>query len=109
MFESKPIQYNVRNMKMNLAAIMLEPGGIFAWIVAGLIGGWLAGKMMRGSGYGIFGDVALGLVGALVGGFVAGMFMQAAAGFWGTIVVAFLGACALVAIVRAMTGTHRAV
>lgn len=94
---------------MNLAAIVLEPGGFFSWILAGLIGGWLAGKMMRGSGYGIFGDIALGLVGALVGGFVAGMFIQNATGFWGTVVVAFLGACALVALVRTLTGTHRAV
>jgi uncharacterized membrane protein YeaQ/YmgE (transglycosylase-associated protein family) len=94
---------------MNLAAIALEPGGIISWIFAGLIAGWLAGKMMRGSGYGIMGDVALGLIGALVGGFVAGMFIHGAAGFWGTIVVAFLGACVLVALVRAMTGTHRTV
>jgi uncharacterized membrane protein YeaQ/YmgE (transglycosylase-associated protein family) len=93
---------------MNLAAITFEPGGFIAWIFAGLIAGWLAGKMMRGSGYGIFGDIALGLVGALVGGFVAGAFVHGAAGFWGTIGVAFLGACALVALVRVMTGTHRA-
>jgi len=50
-----------------LAAIYLEPGGIIAWLFVGLIAGFLAGKFMRGSGYGIIGDIILGLIGAFSG------------------------------------------
>ena len=89
---------------MNLIAeLVLTPGGIIAWIVVGLIAGWLAGVMMSGGGYGLVRDTLLGLVGALIGGFVTGFFVQGDAGFWGSIVVAFIGACILVGIVRMMS------
>lgn len=90
-----------------LAAIDLVPGGFIAWIITGLIAGWLAGMVMRGDGYGVFGDTILGLIGALIGGFITGLFVQGAAGFWGTILVAFIGACLLVALFRGVTGSHR--
>ena len=44
---------------------------IIAWIVVGLIAGWLAGMVMKGGGYGVVGDIIVGIVGALVGGFLA--------------------------------------
>lgn len=89
---------------MNLIAeLVLTPGGIIAWIVVGLVAGWLAGVMMSGGGYGLVRDTLLGLVGALIGGFVTGFFVQGDAGFWGSIVVAFIGACILVGIVRMMS------
>ncbi len=88
------------------AELLLSPGGIIAWIVVGLLAGWLAGVVMNGGGYGIIRDTALGLVGALIGGFVSGFFIHGAAGFWGSIGVAFVGACILVAIVRAISPGH---
>lgn len=45
--------------------------GIISWIVVGLIAGWLAGMVMKGGGYGVVGDIVLGIVGAVVGGFLA--------------------------------------
>jgi uncharacterized membrane protein YeaQ/YmgE (transglycosylase-associated protein family) len=42
--------------------------GIIAWIIAGLIAGWAAGKIMKGSGYGVLGDIALGILGGILGG-----------------------------------------
>lgn len=45
--------------------------GIISWIVVGLVAGWLAGMLMKGGGYGVVGDVVLGIVGALVGGYLA--------------------------------------
>lgn len=45
--------------------------GFIFWILAGLIAGWLTGKIMKGSGYGFFGDILLGIAGAIVGGFIA--------------------------------------
>ena len=45
--------------------------GIIAWIIIGVLAGWITGKIMRGSGYGFFVDMIVGLVGALVGGFLS--------------------------------------
>jgi uncharacterized membrane protein YeaQ/YmgE (transglycosylase-associated protein family) len=91
-------------MTLFLADIALMPGGLISWIFVGLISGWLAGLMMKGGGYGMFGDLLIGLVGALVGGFVMGFFVQGIEGFWGSIFVSFLGACVFIAIGRALSG-----
>ena len=82
------------------AQINLEPGGVIAWVVVGLIAGYLAGRVMRGGGYGLVGDLVVGLVGALVGGFLFGYFVTGDYGLLGSIVVAFLGACVLIWVVR---------
>jgi uncharacterized membrane protein YeaQ/YmgE (transglycosylase-associated protein family) len=86
-----------------VADLVLSPGGIISWIAVGLIAGWLAGVAMSGGGFGILADVALGLVGAVIGGFVVGFFIEADAGFWGSITVAFVGASFLIGISRAIT------
>ena len=81
----------------------LEPGGLIAWLVVGLIAGFLASMVMRGGGYGIIGDIIIGIVGAFIGGVVASLlFPSAAFGFWGSVVVAFIGAVILIAILRAL-------
>ena len=83
----------------------LNPGGIIAWIVVGLVAGWLAGVVMKGGGFGVVGDIVVGLVGALVGGFVFTLVTGGgSAGFWGSILVAFIGAVILIAIIRALPG-----
>lgn len=83
----------------------LDPGGIIAWLVVGLIAGWLAGLVMKGGGYGVIGDIVIGIVGAFVGGFVFSLITGGGtAGFWGSIAVVFVGAVILIAIVRAMPG-----
>jgi uncharacterized membrane protein YeaQ/YmgE (transglycosylase-associated protein family) len=83
----------------------LEPGGIIAWLVVGLIAGWLAGLVMKGGGYGVIGDIVIGIVGAFVGGFVFSLITGGGtAGFWGSIAVAFVGAVILIAVVRALPG-----
>lgn len=86
-------------------AAALNPGGIIAWIVIGLVAGWLAGVVMPGKGYGLIGDLVLGLVGALLGGFIVGLLApDATFGFWGSLLIALIGACILVAILHAVTG-----
>lgn len=86
-------------------AAALAPGGILAWLVVGLIAGFLASMVMRGGGYGILGDIIVGLVGAFIGGLLADLlFPSAAFGFWGSVVVAFIGAVILIAILRAVSG-----
>ena len=82
------------------AQIVLDPGGIVAWVVVGLIAGFLASRVMGGGGYGLVGDIVVGLVGALIGGFLCGQFVTGTYAFVGSIVVAFLGACVLIWVVR---------
>jgi uncharacterized membrane protein YeaQ/YmgE (transglycosylase-associated protein family) len=83
----------------------LDPGGIIAWLVVGLIAGWLAGQVMKGGGFGIVGDIVVGLIGAFVGGLVFSLITGGGtAGFWGSIFVAFIGAIILIAVVRALPG-----
>jgi uncharacterized membrane protein YeaQ/YmgE (transglycosylase-associated protein family) len=83
-----------------IAELVLSPGGVISWIAMGLIAGWLAGLTMSGRGYGIVRDTLLGLVGAGIGGLAASYFIAGDAGFWGSMLVAFLGACIVIAIAR---------
>ncbi len=79
--------------------------GLLAWIIVGLIAGWLAGMVMKGGGYGIVGDIIIGIVGGLIGGFLASAVfgVNAMNGIDITsIIVAFIGAVILVAILRAV-------
>jgi uncharacterized membrane protein YeaQ/YmgE (transglycosylase-associated protein family) len=89
-------------------AVVLSPGSIIAWLLVGLIAGWLAGLMMKGSGYGIIGDIVVGLIGSFFGGLLLSFFVEGTAGFWGSILVAFVGACVLIFIVRAISGRQAA-
>ena len=79
---------------------------IIGWIILGLLAGWLAGKIMRGSGYGFVGDIVLGIVGAIVGGWITGALLGIDVTGLNipSLIVAVLGACLLVAISRALTG-----
>jgi uncharacterized membrane protein YeaQ/YmgE (transglycosylase-associated protein family) len=70
------------------------------WIIVGLIAGWAAGKIMRGSGYGPLMDIVLGIVGAVVGGWLLGALGIHAGGLIGTIVVAIVGAIFLIWLSR---------
>ena len=78
--------------------------GILSWIVVGAIAGWLAGLVMKGRGFGLFGNIVIGVVGGLVGGWLAGALFNidnALSGFnLPTIVVAFLGALLVLWVVR---------
>lgn len=74
------------------------------WILSGILAGWLTGKIMKGSGYGILGDLAIGLLGAVVGGFLAGLFGLESTSWIGQIVVAVVGGIVLVWVVRKIKG-----
>jgi uncharacterized membrane protein YeaQ/YmgE (transglycosylase-associated protein family) len=75
--------------------------GFLAFIVVGLIAGWLAGKVMRGGGYGVLGDIILGILGGMLGGWIFGRLgIYPSGGLIGAIIVAFTGAVILVAISR---------
>ena len=81
---------------------------IIAWIVIGLIAGWLAGTIMHG-GYGLIGDLILGILGAIIGGWLTGLVLgrDMVTGFnIETLVVAVIGAIVLIAISRLFTGSR---
>jgi uncharacterized membrane protein YeaQ/YmgE (transglycosylase-associated protein family) len=71
------------------------------WIVVGLIAGWLAGKVMKGGGYGVIVDIILGILGGILGGWIFGMLgIWPGGGIIGSLIVAFIGAVILVWITR---------
>jgi uncharacterized membrane protein YeaQ/YmgE (transglycosylase-associated protein family) len=75
--------------------------GFLAWIVVGLIAGWLAGQVMKGGGYGVLVDIVLGIVGGLLGGWIFGQLgIWPGGGMIGSIIVAFIGAVILVGVTR---------
>ncbi len=80
--------------------------GLIWWIVVGLVAGWAAGKLMKGSGFGAMWDIVLGIAGAVVGGYLVGVLGFAAGGTIGTILVAILGACVLIGLSRVLARGH---
>jgi len=77
------------------------------WIIVGLVAGWLAGKLVRGKGFGILADIVLGILGAIIGGWIMGVLGFAGrGGLLYTILVATLGAVVLVWFVHAIKGKN---
>lgn len=72
------------------------------FLLIGLIAGWLAGQVMRGGGYGIVGDMIVGVIGAFIGGWLFSLLGISAGGLIGAIITAFIGAVVLIAILRAI-------
>ena len=83
----------------------MEPMSLLAWIVVGLIAGWLASQVVP-SRFGVIGDTIIGMLGALVGGFLFEQFgSTGTTGFsiW-SVFVAFVGAVVLLVLIRAVSG-----
>jgi uncharacterized membrane protein YeaQ/YmgE (transglycosylase-associated protein family) len=82
--------------------------GIFSWIVVGLLAGWLAGLVVKGGGYGCFGDIVVGVIGGLLGGFLASYFFHIGDPMSGinfqSILIAFVGAVIFVVLLRLVSG-----
>ena len=77
--------------------------GIIAWIVIGLIAGWLANVVLGSRGGGLLYKLAVGLIGAIVGGFMfAELNVDVAEDFWGSLITATVGAVIFLAVWRAI-------
>jgi uncharacterized membrane protein YeaQ/YmgE (transglycosylase-associated protein family) len=77
---------------------------VIAWIVIGLLAGWLATKILGGRG-GLFRNLAVGLVGAIVGGFLfEKLKVEVVPDFWGNLITATIGAVVFLLIWRAIRG-----
>jgi len=85
---------------------------ILSWAVVGLIAGFLAGQVMRGGGYGVIGDIIVGVLGGLLGGWIGTTFLNIDGGVSGinlpSILIAFAGAVLLILILR-MIGGRRSI
>jgi len=74
--------------------------GIIWFILIGLVAGWLAGQIMKGSGFGVVGDIVVGILGAVLGGVLFNMLGVPWGGLFGSLVVATIGAILLIFILR---------
>ncbi len=70
------------------------------FLVIGLSAGWLAARVVKGGGYGVVGDLVVGVIGALVGGWLFSRLGIAAGGLLGSLVTAFVGATVLILLLR---------
>ena len=73
---------------------------IIYFLVIGLLAGWLAGRFMKGRGYGIIGNMVIGVIGSFIGGFLFGLLGLAATSRIGTLVMATVGSVVLIFFVR---------
>jgi uncharacterized membrane protein YeaQ/YmgE (transglycosylase-associated protein family) len=96
------LRLDARNLQArNIQFTRRRVTGFLAWIIVGLIAGWLAGQVMKGGGYGVLVDIILGLFGGLLGGWLFGQLgIWSGGGMVGSIIVAFIGAVILVGITR---------
>ena len=78
----------------------MEPTSLIAFLLIGAVAGWLAGQLMRGGGFGLLGNIVVGIVGAFVGGFLFGLVgLSAGNGLVGSLITAVVGAAVLLFIV----------
>jgi uncharacterized membrane protein YeaQ/YmgE (transglycosylase-associated protein family) len=86
--------------------VNLQPGSWLSWIIVGLIAGAIAARVVAGRGFGCVADIVVGIAGALIGGFLIGAIfgVNTVVGFWGSIVVAFIGAAVLLAVLKLLSG-----
>ena len=87
-------------------SVSLQPGSWLMWILVGLIAGAIAARVVAGRGFGCVADIVVGVAGAVIGGFLIGQIfgVNTTVGFWGSIVVAFIGAAVLLAALKLLSG-----
>ncbi|UJX43088.1 GlsB/YeaQ/YmgE family stress response membrane protein [Desulfovibrio sp. JY] len=74
--------------------------GLLWFLLVGLIAGWLAGVLVKGGGFGVLGDMAVGILGAVIGRYLFGFAGIGGGGLLGAIIVATLGAVILIFLLR---------
>ncbi len=74
---------------------------LLSFLIVGLVAGWLAGVLVKGGGFGLIGDLVVGVIGAFLGGWLfSTLGASAGGGLLGSIIVATVGAVVLLFIVR---------
>ena len=83
----------------------MEGNGLIFTLIIGALAGWLAGKIMKGKGFGVIGNIIVGVVGAVLGGFLFGLLGVSAGGMIGSLVTATIGAIVLLWVVSLVKKT----
>ncbi len=79
----------------------MDSHGLIAWLVIGAIAGWLAGTFVKGGGFGLLGDIVVGIIGAFIGGWMAGVLhIHVGTGWISAIITAAAGAVLLLVVLR---------
>jgi uncharacterized membrane protein YeaQ/YmgE (transglycosylase-associated protein family) len=98
------IGFVILSLLQRSVLVEVSSHGFFAWIIIGLLAGWIAGHLTRGRGFGCIVDVILGLIGAVLGGWIFTRIGIVALGFFGSLAAATVGAVLLVAFARLFGG-----
>lgn len=95
------------SIQPNSIYAILQPGDIIAWLLVGLIAGYVASILVRGRGFGCFGDIVVGLIGSFIGGILAN-FLQIGGTyhFCGTIIISIIGAVILLTVIKLLFGSR---
>ena len=79
----------------------IDGASIITWIIVGGIAGWLAGLLVQGGGFGLIGDIVIGIVGAIVAGYLfPALGIPLGAGLVAAVIDALIGAVVLILIIR---------
>jgi len=86
----------------------MHTDSILVVLIIGALAGWLAGKITKGSGFGVIGNIVVGIVGAVIGTFLFGLLGVTAGGFITSLVTATVGALVLLFIVNQLKRSSQA-
>ncbi len=79
----------------------MDAHGLIVWLIIGALAGWLAGTLIKGGGFGLIGDIVVGIVGAFIGGWLAGVIgLHIGSGFISSLITATAGAALLILVLR---------
>ncbi|MCW8845879.1 MAG: GlsB/YeaQ/YmgE family stress response membrane protein [Gammaproteobacteria bacterium] len=78
----------------------MDVNGLIIMLAIGALAGWLAGTITKGKGFGILGNIVIGIIGAVLGGFLFSLLGITAGGLIGSLVMATVGAVALLFLIR---------
>ena len=79
----------------------MDAQALITWLIVGGVAGWLAGMVVKGTGYGLIGDIIVGIVGALIAGWLLPQVgIAIGGGIVGAIINAFIGAVILLIVLR---------
>ena len=73
---------------------------LITYLIIGLLAGWIASHLMEGRGFGLLGDIIIGIIGAFIGGYIFSWLGIAAGGFIGNLVMSAIGAIVLLFVVN---------
>ncbi len=81
--------------------LSIDTHSLVIWLVVGAVAGWLAGTLVKGGGFGLVGDIVVGIIGAFIGGWLAGVLhVHIGTGIVASILTATIGAVVLILILR---------